>query len=120
MLREHWPSPLKTADVRRLSPGTVRKFSARQPLGTRPCGAWPQRPRPSDPTFPQARAGATAIGLTYYDIGNTARHFRGSLDILLGVVAVAVIVGFFIYARRAEDRYAARAEQEFPGPFEES
>jgi hypothetical protein len=39
---------------------------------------------------------------------------------VLGVVAVAVIVGFFIYVRRAEDRYAARAEQEFPGPFEES
>jgi membrane protein DedA with SNARE-associated domain len=63
---------------------------------------------------------ATAIGTAYYYIGNTVKHVRGPLDIVLGVVAVAVIVGFFIHLRRTEERYAVQAEKEFPGPVEES
>lgn len=63
---------------------------------------------------------ATGIGLAYYYIGNTVKHVRGPLDIVLGAVAVVVIIGFFIYLRRAEERYAARAEREFPGPLDET
>ena len=62
---------------------------------------------------------ATTIGIAYYYIGNTVKHVRGPLDIALGVAAAAVIVGFFIYLRRTEERYAVEAEKEFPGPLEE-
>lgn len=61
---------------------------------------------------------AVAVGLAYYYIGSTVKDVRGPLDIVLGVVATILIVGFLVYLRRAEDRYAARAEQEFPGPLE--
>jgi membrane protein DedA with SNARE-associated domain len=63
---------------------------------------------------------ATAIGIAYYYIGNTVKHIRGPLDIVLGGVAVAVIVGFLLYLRRTEERYAVQAEKEFPVPLEES
>ncbi len=62
---------------------------------------------------------ATTIGIAYYYIGNTVKHVRGPLDIALGVAAAAVIVGFFIYLRRTEERYAVEAEKEFPRPLEE-
>jgi len=62
---------------------------------------------------------ATTIGIAYYYIGNTVKHVRGPLDIALGVAAAAVIVGFFIYLRRTEERYAVEAEREFPRPLEE-
>ncbi len=62
---------------------------------------------------------AAAIGIAYYYIGNTVKNIRGPLDIVLGVVAVAVIIGFFLYLRRTEERYAVQAEREFPGPLEE-
>lgn len=58
---------------------------------------------------------AVVVGLTYYYIGSAVSHVRGPLDIVLGAVAVAVIIGFLIYIHKAEDRYAARAEQAFPG-----
>ena len=61
---------------------------------------------------------ATTIGIAYYYIGNTVKHVRGPLDIVLAAVAVAVIVGFFLYLRRTEDRYALQAEKEFPGSLE--
>lgn len=62
---------------------------------------------------------AAAVGIAYYYIGNTVKHVRGPLDIVLGIVAVAIIAGFFIYLRRTEERYAVQAEKEFPGPLEE-
>ena len=63
---------------------------------------------------------AATIGIAYYYIGNTVKHVRGPLDIVLAAVAVAVIVGFFLYIRRTEERYAVQAEKEFPGPLEQS
>lgn len=62
---------------------------------------------------------AATIGIAYYYIGNTVKHVRGPLDVVLGAVAVAVIVAFFLYLRRTEERYAVEAEKEFPGPLEE-
>ena len=61
---------------------------------------------------------ATSIGVAYYYIGDTVKHVRGPLDIVLAVIAVAVIVGFLLYLRRTEERYAVEAEKEFPGPLE--
>jgi membrane protein DedA with SNARE-associated domain len=63
---------------------------------------------------------ALVIGLAYYYIGSAVSRLRGPLDIILGVIAVVVVVGFLIYLHKAEDRYAARAEQAFPGELPES
>jgi membrane protein DedA with SNARE-associated domain len=63
---------------------------------------------------------ALVVGLAYYYIGAAVSHVRGPLDIILGAVAVVVVVGFLIYLHRAEDRYAARAEEAFPGELPES
>jgi len=63
---------------------------------------------------------AAAIGISYYYIGNTVMHVRGPLDIVVGIAAVAVIVGFFIYLRRTEERYAAEAEKAFPERLDEA
>lgn len=63
---------------------------------------------------------AVAVGLAYYYIGSAVSHVRGPLDIILGAVAVLVVIGFLVYLHKAEDRYAARAEQAFPGELPES
>lgn len=62
---------------------------------------------------------ALLIGLAYYYVGAAVSHLRGPLDIFLGVIAVAVVLGFLIYLHKAEDRYAARAERAFPGELPE-
>jgi len=61
---------------------------------------------------------AVGIGLAYYYVGNTVKHLRGPFDIVLAAIAVLVIIAFFLYLRRTEERYAAQAEREFPGPLE--
>jgi membrane protein DedA with SNARE-associated domain len=63
---------------------------------------------------------ALVIGLAYYYIGGAVSRLRGPLDIILGAVALVVVIGFLIYLRTAEDRYAAKAEQAFPGELPES
>lgn len=63
---------------------------------------------------------APVIGLAYYYIGGAVSHLRGPLDIVIGAVAVLIVVGFLIYLHRAEDRFAARAEQAFPGELPET
>lgn len=63
---------------------------------------------------------ALLVGLAYYYLGSAVSRVRGPLDIVLGAVAVVVVLGFLIYLRRAEDRYAARAEEAFPGELEEA
>lgn len=63
-------------------------------------------------------AWAFTIGLAYYYIGSAIKNIRGPLDIILAVVAVLVVIGFLIYLRRTEERYAARAEAAFPGDLE--
>jgi hypothetical protein len=39
---------------------------------------------------------------------------------VLAAIAVIVVVAFLLYLRKAESRYAARAERAFPGPLEET
>jgi membrane protein DedA with SNARE-associated domain len=62
---------------------------------------------------------ACAVGLAYYYIGSAVKNVRGPLDIVLGAVAVLVVVGFLLYLRKAEERYAALAEQAFPSDLED-
>jgi membrane protein DedA with SNARE-associated domain len=57
---------------------------------------------------------ATLTGLAYYYLGSTLKNVRGPLDIVLGVIAAAVVIGFIVYLRRVENRYAQEAEKEFP------
>ena len=61
---------------------------------------------------------ACAVGFAYYYIGSAVKNVRGPLDIVLGAIAVLVVVAFLIYLHKAEDRYAALAEQAFPGSLE--
>jgi membrane protein DedA with SNARE-associated domain len=63
---------------------------------------------------------ALVVGLAYYYVGAAVSHVRGPLDIVLGATAVLVVVGSLIYLHTAEDRYAARAEQAYPGELPES
>lgn len=62
---------------------------------------------------------ACAIGLAYYYIGSAVKNVRGPLDIILGAIAVLVVVASLVYLHKAEARYAARAEQAFPGGLEQ-
>lgn len=62
---------------------------------------------------------ALVVGLGYYYLGAALSHVRGPLDIVLAAIAVAVVIGFLIYLHKAEDRYAARAEQAYPGQLPE-
>ena len=62
---------------------------------------------------------ACAIGLGYYYIGSAIKDVRGPLDIILGAIAVLVVIASLIYLRKAEDRYAERAERAFPGDLEQ-
>jgi membrane protein DedA with SNARE-associated domain len=62
---------------------------------------------------------ACAIGFAYYYIGAAIKNVRGPLDIVLGAIAVLVVIGFLVYLHRAEDRFAARAEEAFPGALDD-
>jgi membrane protein DedA with SNARE-associated domain len=62
---------------------------------------------------------ACTIGLAYYYLGGAIKDVRGPLDIVLGAAAVVAVIAFLVYLHRTEDRYAALAEQAFPGPLED-
>jgi hypothetical protein len=55
-----------------------------------------------------------------YYLGNIVKHARAPLGIVPAAIAVIVVVAFLLYLRKAENRYAARAERAFPGPLEET
>lgn len=63
---------------------------------------------------------AVVIGLAYYYLGSAVSRVRGPLDIILGAVAVAVVIGSLIYLHRTEERYAKKAEEVFPGELPDS
>ncbi len=62
---------------------------------------------------------ATLTCLGYYYVGHAIKHVRGPLDIALAVTAALVIAGFLAYLHRAEERFAGRAEEAFPGPLDD-
>jgi len=62
---------------------------------------------------------ATANGLAYYYLGSSLKQVRTSVDLALGAAASVLVVAFLLYLRRAERRYAALAEEAFPGPIED-
>lgn len=53
-----------------------------------------------------------------YDVGTTFRRLSGTIDLVLGGVAVLVIVVVLFVVRRSLDRLVARAEEAYPGPLE--
>ena len=61
---------------------------------------------------------ALVIGLAYYYLGAAISHVRGPLDIIIAIVAALLVVGSLVYLHRTEDKYAARAEEAFPGELE--
>ena len=83
------------ADELACDPYLHRLLTATQPAGD-----------PVEP--PRLPAGKTTVGIK-----------RGPLDIVLGVDAVVTWSRFPIYLHKAEDRFAARAEQAFPGELDD-
>jgi membrane protein DedA with SNARE-associated domain len=61
---------------------------------------------------------AAANGIAYYYIGTALKRVRGPLDIVLALIAIAIVAAFLLYLRKAENRYATRAERAFPGALE--
>jgi membrane protein DedA with SNARE-associated domain len=57
---------------------------------------------------------ATAYGIAYYEFGRAIKGLQTAVDVAIGAVALAILVGFFVYLKRKEDELADRAERELP------
>jgi membrane protein DedA with SNARE-associated domain len=53
-----------------------------------------------------------------YEAGTTLKHISGTLNIVLGAVAVVAIVAVLFVVRHATNRLGALAEAAYPGPLE--
>lgn len=60
-------------------------------------------------------SGIFAVGFSY--LGSALQGVRGPVDIALGVVAGALVIGFLIWTRRHAKRLEAEAERAYPGPL---
>jgi membrane protein DedA with SNARE-associated domain len=58
---------------------------------------------------------ATAFGFGYYAFGDVLEHAGTAIDIVLGVLGAAAVVGFVVWARRKEGELGERAERELGG-----
>jgi membrane protein DedA with SNARE-associated domain len=58
---------------------------------------------------------ATAFGLAAYFAGRGFESTHGIIDVVVGVVAVAIVVSLFIFLRRRGKELERKAEQEMPG-----
>jgi membrane protein DedA with SNARE-associated domain len=56
-----------------------------------------------------------AIGFFY--VGSALKGVRGTADVVIGVVAVAVVIAFLVWIRRNEKRLESQAEEAYPGPL---
>ena len=61
---------------------------------------------------------ATIFGLGGYFLGSKVEQFSGPVGIIFLVVAVIIIVAFFIFLRRNEKRLEDEAERALPGPLD--
>jgi membrane protein DedA with SNARE-associated domain len=61
---------------------------------------------------------AGAFTVAAYLAGATLRRVSGTIAIILGAVAVAVIAGVIVAVRRQAGKLAARAEAAYPGPLD--
>ena len=59
-------------------------------------------------------AWASAWGFGVYALGASAKRFGTPIDIVLGVLAAAILGGLFFWSRRHEQELAQRAEKIFP------
>ena len=55
----------------------------------------------------------------FYFAGSALSKVRGSVDIVIGVAAVAIIVGFVFWVRGHVRRLEEEAEKAYPGPLEQ-
>lgn len=53
-----------------------------------------------------------------YLAGNTLRRLSGTIDLVVGGIAVVAIATVFVLVRRQVDKFADRAEAAYPGPLE--
>lgn len=54
-----------------------------------------------------------------YYAGDSLRHSSGKIDIAVGVIAVVVIIGVFLFVRHQGGKLQERAEAEYPGGLPE-
>ncbi len=62
---------------------------------------------------------ATVYGVAYYEFGTALKSLKTPVDIALGVVAAAIIVGFVVWLRRKRSELQERAERELQGSLDE-
>jgi membrane protein DedA with SNARE-associated domain len=62
-------------------------------------------------------SGAFAFG--FYYLGSTLKGARGPFDIVVGVLAAIIIVGFLVWTRRHAKSLEEEAERVYPGPLDE-
>lgn len=53
-----------------------------------------------------------------YLAGNALRSLSGTITVILGIIAVAVIAASILIVRRQSERLTARAEAAYPGPLQ--
>ncbi|HWE63925.1 MAG TPA: DedA family protein [Chloroflexota bacterium] len=63
---------------------------------------------------------ATIYGLGGYALGNNVNKITGPIGIVTVVLAVLILIGFFIVLRRNEERLEDEAERALPGPLDMS
>jgi membrane protein DedA with SNARE-associated domain len=61
---------------------------------------------------------AGAYTFVAYAVGDTFRRASGTINIVLGAVAVVVIVAMLVVVRRQTAQLAQRAEAAYPGPLD--
>jgi membrane protein DedA with SNARE-associated domain len=63
---------------------------------------------------------ATIYGLGVYFLGNAIHRLSAPFDIAIAVIAVIIIVAFFIFMRRNEKKLEDKAVEALPGPLDEN
>ena len=62
---------------------------------------------------------ASVYGIVYYEFGQGLQKFNTTVDVAIGVVALLILVGFLVWAKRKEGELEERAERELDGSAEE-
>lgn len=62
---------------------------------------------------------ASIYGVAYYEFGSSLKHLNTTIDVVIGVVAVLILVGFLVWLRRKESALEERADRELGGLDEE-
>lgn len=60
---------------------------------------------------------AALVGLAAYTLGTSLNRLSGPLGFILLAIAVAVVIGGFVFVRRHEQEWSVEAEKALPGPL---